>query len=64
MPIFEYFCKGCNKTYEIFLQTMEKEPKKCEKCDGKLERIISTTSFILKGEGWGNMAYTKKPKKA
>lgn len=35
------------------MQKMSDKPlSKCPKCKGKLEKIISQTSFQLKGSGW------------
>ncbi len=53
MPIYEYRCIACGQTSE-FLQKVSDKPKKdCPEC-GKLElvKIISNTSFQLKGTGW------------
>ncbi len=64
MPIFEYRCKECNETYEEFIRSKEEEPTSCKKCGGDLEKIISTTSFVLKGKGWAKDSYSPKPEPA
>lgn len=52
MPIYEYQCTKCEKQFE-YMQGMSEPPKKkCEACGGKLERLISSAGFILKGGGW------------
>lgn len=52
MPIYEYQCVKCKKSFE-YMQSMSDPPKKkCEKCGGKLERVISPAGFVLKGGGW------------
>ncbi len=52
MPIYEYQCQKCGKTFE-YMQSMNDAPKKkCEKCGGKLEKLISAAGFVLKGGGW------------
>jgi putative FmdB family regulatory protein len=52
MPIYEYACQKCGKTFE-YMQSMSDKPKrKCEACGGKLEKLISATSFRLEGSGW------------
>jgi predicted nucleic acid-binding Zn ribbon protein len=38
--------------------------KKCTKCRGKLEKIISRASFQLKGSGWYVTDYSRKPETA
>ena len=59
MPIYEYACRKCGKTAE-YMQRMSDPPKrKCEHCGGQsLERVISQTSFQLKGSGWYKDLYS------
>ena len=52
MPIYEYQCKKCGKVVEVFQKVSDPGPKTCERCGGKLGRLISHTSFQLKGGGW------------
>jgi predicted nucleic acid-binding Zn ribbon protein len=35
--------------------------KRCPKCKGKVERVVSRTSFVLKGSGWYATDYARKP---
>ncbi|MBI5234569.1 MAG: zinc ribbon domain-containing protein [Deltaproteobacteria bacterium] len=63
MPIYEYRCKGCGRTFEV-LQKFSDEPlKECEGCAGKLEKLISMSSFALKGQGWHKTDYASADKK-
>ncbi len=58
MPIYEYKCKACGGEFE-YQQRMSDEPKKvCETCEGELEKLISRTSFTLKGSGWYKDLYS------
>jgi putative FmdB family regulatory protein len=52
MPIYEYQCESCHRLTEALLKVGEKGPRKCPHCGGKLTRVISRTSFQLKGGGW------------
>jgi putative FmdB family regulatory protein len=52
MPIYEYQCESCHRLTETLLKVGEKGPRKCPHCGGKLTRVISRTSFQLKGGGW------------
>jgi putative FmdB family regulatory protein len=62
MPIYEYQCENCHRMTEKLLKVSEKGPKKCEHCGGKLTRVISRTSFQLKGGGWYKDLYaSSKP---
>lgn len=61
MPIYEYTCHGCGGDVEIWQKISEKPKKTCPTCGArKLERIISHTSFHLKGSGWYVTDYAKK----
>lgn len=52
MPIYEYECTKCGKIDEV-LQTFTDRPlKKCRSCSGKVHKLISHSSFHLKGTGW------------
>ena len=58
MPIREYKCKDCGNYIEVIQGINEKPLEKCEKCGGKLEKLISNSSFILKGSGWYKTDYS------
>ncbi len=63
MPIYEFECKVCNHIIEqIYPNTAEAEGKspKCPKCLGETKKIISGTTFLLKGIGWGADGYENK----
>jgi putative FmdB family regulatory protein len=53
MPIYEYACPGCRHVFENWLKLSETtENAVCPKCGSRAQRIISHTSFVLKGGGW------------
>lgn len=60
MPIYEYICGKCRKKFEIFQKITDKPKTKCPKCQGKAERIISRSSFHLKGTGWFKTTHESK----
>ncbi|MEM7827965.1 MAG: zinc ribbon domain-containing protein [Candidatus Aenigmatarchaeota archaeon] len=64
MPIYEYRCKHCGKVYEVIQKINEEAIKSCIYCGGEVERIISLSSFVLKGSGWYLTDYSEKRKKA
>lgn len=64
MPIYEYKCKQCGKVYEVIQKINEEAIKHCIYCAGEVERIISLSSFVLKGSGWYLTDYSEKRKKA
>ena len=53
MPTYEYACQACGNELEAQQRIIEPALKTCPAC-GKdtLERLISRTSFQLKGGGW------------
>jgi putative FmdB family regulatory protein len=61
MPLYEYGCHECGKRHEIVQKFQDPVLKDCPAC-GKpaLEKLISQTSFQLKGGGWYASDY-KKP---
>ena len=63
MPIYEYRCKKCGHQFDMMLKMSDSSIQKCEKCGEEAERLISRTSFVLKGTGWYATDYAgKKPK--
>ena len=61
MPIYEYKCPDCDHEFEA-LQSFSEEPLTiCPECSGnKVSKLISRTSFMLKGGGWYNDHYGLK----
>lgn len=60
MPIYEYRCSKCGKTFET-LQSISADPlSKCIYCQGRVKKIVSVSSFQLKGSGWYITDYKKK----
>jgi putative FmdB family regulatory protein len=60
MPIYEYECTKCGKVEEIFQKFSDKPLVKCKHCSGKLHKLISQSSFHLKGTGWYVTDYAGK----
>jgi len=52
MPIYEYKCKKCRKEFEVFQGITSPEVKTCKFCKGPVGKLISLSSFSLKGTGW------------
>lgn len=59
MPIFEYKCKSCSTVVEVIQRSGGRPPRKCAKCSGRMEKMISRAAFILKGGGWFTEGYHK-----
>ena len=52
MPIYEYQCESCGRQFEVMQRMTEPLLTVCEQCGGHVRRLISQTSFVLKGSGW------------
>ena len=59
MPIYEYQCQKCG-TFEVTQRITEKPLGRCPTCKGKVKKLISNTSFQLKGTGWYVTDYARK----
>jgi len=51
MPIYEYECENCGRTFEVLQKFSDAPLTSCD-CSGKLRKLISQSSFHLKGSGW------------
>lgn len=59
MPIYEYQCHKCG-IVEATQRITEKALTKCPRCKSKVKKLISNTSFQLKGTGWYITDYARK----
>jgi putative FmdB family regulatory protein len=66
MPIYEYRCEKCGHEFEREQRITEPAVKRCPSCKSqKAKRLISNTSFVLKGAGWYKDLYSSpKPGKS
>lgn len=56
MPIYEYHCNSCGNQFEK-MQKMDAPMEAACTCGASAERILSLTSFSLKGKGWASDNY-------
>jgi putative FmdB family regulatory protein len=59
MPIYEYQCRKCG-IIEVTQRITQKALTKCPTCKSKIKKLISNTSFQLKGTGWYITDYARK----
>lgn len=52
MPIYEYQCQSCGNVVEQWQRMSDAPLETCEACGGKMSKLISQSSFHLKGSGW------------
>ncbi|HHO75874.1 MAG TPA: zinc ribbon domain-containing protein [Deltaproteobacteria bacterium] len=60
MPIYEYKCLKCNHEFEAMQKFSESAISMCPNCSGPVKKLISRSSFHLKGSGWYLTDYAKK----
>jgi putative FmdB family regulatory protein len=58
-PLYEYACPKCGE-FEVTQRITESSLKKCPTCKSKVRKLMSSTSFQLKGSGWYVTDYAKK----
>jgi len=56
MPFYTYKCEKCNTKKEALVKDKD-EVISCLKCTSILKRLITKTSFVLKGRGWEKDGY-------
>lgn len=61
MPIYEYCCDDCEQIFEEWQRNHDEQTVPCPVCGSEAHRIISNTSFVLKGSGWYVTDYAKGP---
>jgi putative FmdB family regulatory protein len=65
MPIYEYECSQCHQTSDALQKVNDPAPETCPRCGAQhsLSRLVSRTSFVLKGGGWyADLYSSSKPK--
>lgn len=60
MPLYEFECPNCRKTFEKLTKRTNVKTATCPKCKRpRCKKIISNCSFELKGGGWYKDGYDK-----
>lgn len=57
MPLYEYKCEVCSNIEES-IEKINTEKIECPICNNMAKRIISLSSFELKGSGWYKDGYS------
>jgi putative FmdB family regulatory protein len=60
MPIYEYECLKCGKTIEAMQRLSDPPLSNCSCCSGEVRKLISMSTFHLKGSGWYVTDYAGK----
>src|SRR5216683_1892711 len=64
MPIYEYVCDKCGKLNDVLQKMNDPPPERCAGCGtkGKLTKVVSRSSFVLRGGGWYSDLYSSAKK--
>jgi putative FmdB family regulatory protein len=52
LPLYEYECQSCHTRFEKIEKLSGPHMKKCTRCKGRVERVVSRTAIQFKGSGW------------
>ncbi len=59
MPLYEYECAKCKKVIEMIQKFSDPALTACPTCGDPVTKLISRSSFELKGTGWYISDYKK-----
>ena len=63
MPIYEYACDACDHRFEEWQRVSEPPIEQCPRCAArKVRKLVSLSSFALRGSGWYVTDYKNKGK--
>ena len=61
MPTYDYKCKECGITFELFQKMTDEPIKECIECGGEVRRLIgSGLTPVFKGSGFYETDYKSK----
>lgn len=59
MPLYEYACEKCGKSFEVMQKMSDEQLTVHADCGGKLERLLSAPALHFKGSGFYITDYAK-----
>jgi len=62
MPIYEYECDKCGHHVEALQKITDPPMVECAQCHSEMKKLISQSTFHLKGTGWYVTDYASKNK--
>lgn len=62
MPLYEYECDTCSKVFEVQQRMADAPMSDCPECEGSVKKVMSMSSFQLKGGGWYADGYASTQK--
>lgn len=64
MPTYEYQCTKCENNFEIVQKITDDPISVCEKCGGRIRKIMFPVGIVFKGSGFHINDYRKPDKSA
>ena len=65
MPNYEYECKSCGGRFEVIQKFSDPVLTACRLCNAEnIRKVLSPTSFVLKGSGWYATDYPSQDRKS
>lgn len=52
MPTYEYVCKSCGRSFEVFQSFTEEALSTCDVCGGELKKVFGNIGITFKGSGF------------
>lgn len=52
MPLYEYRCESCDRTFEVMQKFSDAPLTSCDVCGAPVERLLSAPALQFKGSGW------------
>lgn len=52
MPTYEYVCKACGQSFEVFQSFSDKPLKRHKGCGGDLQKVFHARGIVFKGPGF------------
>lgn len=59
MPIYEYECEQCGASVEAFQKMSDPPLERCERCGGRLRKVLHPVAIHFKGSGFYTTDYGK-----
>lgn len=59
MPLYEYKCDNCGKTFEVIQKFVDEPITVHAECGGAVRRLLSSPALQFKGSGWYVNDYAK-----
>ncbi len=63
MPIYEYECERCSRTFEVIQKFSDEPIAVCAVCSGPVRRVLSPPGLVFKGTGWYVTDYARSDQK-